>query len=98
MLIIFIIIIENDIKQENSDDERENEPENVKSITHKDRDADLENKKKELAKIQDKLQQNNTPNKSNNKGLYISLAVAGVLLLGIIAYFLLRNKDKKDYE
>ena len=57
-----------------------------------------ENKKKELAKIQDKLQQNNTPNKSNNKGLYISLAVAGVLLLGIIAYFLLRNKDKKDYE
>ena len=36
--------------------------------------------------------QSNSP--KSNKGLYIGLAVVGVLVVGIIAWLLLRSKNK----
>ena len=37
--------------------------------------------------------QSNSPN--SNKGLYIGLAVGGIVIVGVIAWLLMRNKNKK---
>ena len=38
-----------------------------------------------------------SPNKSNKLPLYIGLAVVGILVVGIIIYFLTREKKKDDH-
>ncbi|CAG8594933.1 10412_t:CDS:2, partial [Ambispora gerdemannii] len=54
--------------------------------------------KKELSLSDLEQSGNNQPTspEKSNKGLYIGLAVAGVLVLGVIIYFLFRNKKERN--
>ena len=82
-------MIEYNNSQTETKEIKDSESQQIKSYAEKLGKSELS-----LSDLEQSSNGSNSP--KSNKGLYIGLAVVGVLIVGVVAYFLIRKNKTKD--